>query len=248
MTQRGHGEHRLEATPPSAGARERRGSTGEVVALVDDGEVPDLAGRVGVPGQEHPVDDDPRADALADREDQETVTARAAVGVLAERARVGVVGDVHGDTEPGRQQAREREVVPRSVGCLDDDAVPIDHPGGPDTDPDHGTRRCGEELARELGEQVHRAVSRTAVERHRPAYDDAADEGHHRPADPRVVGEVDRDDLVVLGPHPDEGRGLADPALGADPELLDESLADQLGDEVRHRHPGQPGAARQVGS
>ena len=71
--------------------------------------------------------------------------------------------------------------------------------------------------------------------------DDGADEL-------RRLGEVEAEDVAAVGVDADERRRLADAAGGAQPELLDDAVVEQVAHDGRHRGPRQPGDLGQVGA
>ena len=121
-------------------------------------------------------------------------------------------------------------------------------PGDPMPTPMTGRVAAASSSRHRLSSSVDRGLPRAPLEGDRAAGDDVADERQDRAEQVRVVGEVDGDDLERLGPHPDERGGLADLALDADAELLDQPLGDQRGHQVGHGDAGQARAAGEVGA
>ena len=146
-----HAQDGLEAAASTARAL--------VGVVVHDGDVADLAGGVVPADDERAVDHDPRTDTGADR-DHHAAAGSLAVRELGERPGVGVVGDVHGDVEVGREQRGQRQVVPAAVRGLHDATVVVDDAGRRDPDAD--------DRAVSRARAGHGTASRAAPPRRRP--------------------------------------------------------------------------------
>ena len=85
----------------------------QIGPVVDDEHVADLAGHAATPAVRPAVEDEARADARGQPHVDEVVdAARGAEHVLAERADVGVVLELHGDAEPRLHLGRGADAVP----------------------------------------------------------------------------------------------------------------------------------------
>ena len=117
--------------------------------------MPDLAGAAGESAQHHSVDDDPRADSGADRDDEEVlVIPPDAVEALGDREGVDIVLDKYGQLELAPQRRTERNLVPSQLGGFDDPApLVVDRPGHPDSDPEErGVAAARDEAAKQCCE------------------------------------------------------------------------------------------------
>jgi hypothetical protein len=171
-----------------------------------------------------------------------------AEGVLGERGRVGVVGHVDRQGERSREVAAEGDVVPAQVGRFDDDAVVVDDARAADADPDHGAVGAGGELPSELDGEVHGGLTDPAATGDRAAVEHLAGQVDDGAVHVLVGAEVDRDDVPGVGHDADERRRLAHALTLPPPDLLDESLLEQPGDEVRRRWWREVRGAGEVGA
>src|SRR5690606_26887893 len=107
-----------------------------------DDDVADLAGGQQGAGQDAPVDQQPAADAVAERDEQQAGVVAGTEGALGCGGQVGVVGDVGGQPGCRADPSGEVEIGPAKVGRLEDHAGVVDDAGRADADAEHRPGRC----------------------------------------------------------------------------------------------------------
>ena len=219
----------LEAPTLAAGAQRAVG--------VDD-DVADLAGRVRRAGEQPPVEHEPGADALVDADADQVVGRSLAERQLGQRGGVGVVDDGDGQVELAGEVGAERQRRSTRGGRRSRRRRRRRRCRG-------SRRRCRATAGRRRRRDRRRCASRAstaaapgpAVAVVGAPHDDLAGEIDDGADELRGLGEVEAEDVPAVGADADERRRLADAAVGAQPELLDDSVVEQLTDDRRDAWP-----------
>ena len=144
----------------------------------------------------------------------------------------------------------QRHVGPAEVGGGAHGAVAVDQARGADADAEHGVGGAGDGGEHQLDDD--RGVDAAAlggVDRGGAllAHDDLAGDVEHRGAQPGRHRQVDGEGQQAGAVEVDEGGPLAGAALLGGADVEHAALVDELGDQVRHGHLGDPDLAGQLG-
>ena len=133
------------------------------------------------------------------------------------------------------------------MGGRGDDAGRVDDAGAGDADAEQRALGVGDQLPADAPQQGHGGLAGLALAVVRAADDDLAGQVDEGADELRRLGEVDAQDVATVGGDVDERGRLADAAGRAQPELLDDTVVDEVTHDRADRRPGQPGDLRQVG-
>ena len=201
----------------------------------------DLARSPAVAVEQLPVQDDARADAVADVDDHQALVRPVAVAerVLADRRRLAVVQHRRRQPVAIAQELAEREVPPVEVDRVHDDAAArVDEAGRSDSDADERPRRRRDEPVEHFVDRAERGVAVARGDRQVDRVANLAAQVDERSVE-AVLREVEADQVARVGDDAHQDRRLAS-ARRAHADFLHEALFHQPRDDLGHRRPREP--------
>ena len=158
--------------------------------------------------------------------------------------------DQHREAGGLGDQGLQGHVGPAEVGGGAHGAVAVDEAGGADADAEHGVGGAGDGGEHQLDDD--RGVDAAALGGVDGggallAHDDLAGDVEHRGPQPGRHRQVDGEGEQAAAVEVDQGGPLAGTALLGGADVEHAALVDELGDQVRHGHLGDPDLAGQLG-